>query len=579
MSKKAHSKTSHRAKAKAHPRRQRPPFGPPGLKLPTPINESGVLPRRKQSLEGPDELSILACSDCPVQDLRVLVEYVRSLEPRPDFVLFAGDGVESFRPRPELNLFKELAALTRYGLGAISGNGDPPPSRRLIAGKRVYDLHSHPVRIGRYWFVGLQGAPQVPNGVLMAGNVYSEIEAEDHLERHVPDLFGSEPEPRPVVILCSHAPPFGLADRSIRYGDSHVGSTGLSRFLFDEWHRRSVRLVVCGHSHYSGGSMDEWGGISVVNAASHDREGERLLVSSIHILPRSDPFTGRGLRPEVAVSWAALRGSWPAWGRPGLAPLHWEIGNLHRLRGVGDSRAAALEAAGFVGLRELAHASPEQVVAVRGALFMGTEEAERLPPRARAMIEARLIPLGRYSPPPGRRIYIDIETDLRQSWIWLIGCYDEGQEQLTQFGVRQPGPDAERQAMEQFAAYARERSDAVWCSYSNCALEERLVQGRLRHYRLPELPKGSMVDLYQGFHNAIAVPHDGTGIKALAAALGFPSRHPDLDGLMVASRYLARLGKDSDPIAPELLEYNADDVLCLHHVSKRLSELCDNFGV
>lgn len=534
-----------------------------GVRTPTPIDESGFQPRRKRRTPDLQALTVVACSDCHAQDIRVLLEYVRGLDSKPDFLLYAGDAIERFRPSPATNHLAELAKLTRYGVGAVLGNDDPSPAKRRIAGERVYDLHVRPVRLGRYWFVGSQGAPEVPGGISMSGNVIPEELIEHHLETRIPLLVGRGfDQPLPVCILCSHAPPFGMADRSIRYGEGHIGSTALTRMLFNEDRRRALRLVLCGHAHLSGGQVEEWGGTTVVNIASHDGDEDPLRVAFIRL-------QGRDVQSVRVVS---LRPRWPPWGRTGLPPNYWESHNLSRLRGIGQTREEILYRAGILGLYELAEIDQTKLQSLRDALSAGEQELVQLPVRARALLERRVIPLTRFRPPPGNRIYIDVETDLKQSWIWLIGCYDEREGKLRQFGVRQVGERFEREALEAFTAYAADRPDAVWCSYSNCALEERLVQGRLRHFGLPPLST-SIIDLYQQFHASIAVPDDAGGIKALAAGLGYKFRHPHLDGIVVASRYLAALGSVNDPIAPELLEYNADDVLSLYHVSRRLSEL------
>ena len=79
--------------------------------------------------------------------------------PKPDLILYGGDGIARFRPG-ERNLFEEIAALSKYGLCAVAGNDDKVPNR--IAGKRVYDVHTTALDLGRFAVVGIEGASVVP---------------------------------------------------------------------------------------------------------------------------------------------------------------------------------------------------------------------------------------------------------------------------------------------------------------------------------------------------------------------------------------------------------------------------------
>ena len=52
-----------------------------------------------------NELSILAFSDWHVQSIDALVEFVKSLKPKPDLIFYGGDGFERFESLSEQLLF------------------------------------------------------------------------------------------------------------------------------------------------------------------------------------------------------------------------------------------------------------------------------------------------------------------------------------------------------------------------------------------------------------------------------------------------------------------------------------------
>ncbi len=104
---------------------------------------------------GSDALRIVAFSDYRVQDHSLLLEFIRTLQPTPNLILYAGDDVERFHTGSR-NFFEELAALSTHGLCAVVGNDAPPHSadaprirllnevksaRSHIRGADVFNVH------------------------------------------------------------------------------------------------------------------------------------------------------------------------------------------------------------------------------------------------------------------------------------------------------------------------------------------------------------------------------------------------------------------------------------------------------
>src|SRR5271157_3506787 len=93
-------------------------------------------PRQLKSLEAvgkpcqkpfdSDILRIVAFSDYRMQDISLLLDLLKELQPTPNLILYAGDDVERFHSGKE-NFFEQLAALSTHGLCAVLGN-DPPVS-------------------------------------------------------------------------------------------------------------------------------------------------------------------------------------------------------------------------------------------------------------------------------------------------------------------------------------------------------------------------------------------------------------------------------------------------------------------
>src|SRR5437868_6565364 len=86
-------------------------------------------------------LRIVAFSDYRVQDIRLLYDFIKALNPRPDLILYGGDDVERFQPAEGINWFERLATLTTFGFCGVIGNDNQRVHRKLLCGERVYDVH------------------------------------------------------------------------------------------------------------------------------------------------------------------------------------------------------------------------------------------------------------------------------------------------------------------------------------------------------------------------------------------------------------------------------------------------------
>jgi len=159
------------------------------------------------------------------------------------------------------NLFEKLASLSKYGLAAVIGNDEHPYVRSMINGRKVYNIHYTPLRIGRFLILGQEGAVAVepfnPGYV-----VYGEGDVKFHLT-----LAAKAKSPEDRIIIVSHNPPQGILDRAIRFGERSIGSRALRDFIEE---RNDVALVICGHVHSCGGRSEKLNKTLVVNVSSHD---------------------------------------------------------------------------------------------------------------------------------------------------------------------------------------------------------------------------------------------------------------------------------------------------------------------
>lgn len=428
------------------------------------------------------------------------------------------------------NLFEELASLSKYGLCAVIGNDDDPAVRAIIQGKGVYNVHERPVILGSYAIIGVEGAcikPGEPNpGIVL----YNEGEVSAHLNsfwEHVSDKH---------LFIISHNPPFETLDHALRFGERDIGSETLRSFILEN---PAVSLVVCGHVHYCGGKSANLGNAVVVNAASHDHYGEPGRVALIDLRPY-----GRG-----TVEWHLLH-------------------ELPGIFGIGERTADKLHKAGIRKPEDLIAANLEEVSA---ETHLSVRTLRRLALRARAIVEGRVYRLGSFTPPPRPHIYLDIETDLTQTLIWLVGVHSEAHNLSRCFFANTP--NEEKDILVALLDFVGKEPNATICSFSGSDFDRRVLQKRLQAHQLSTDLADRMVDLCPLVRRSVALPLKSYKLKTLADHFGYQYKHRTIDGWDVAMMYLDYLRKKDSSLRQTLEEYNRDDVMSLPHLIERISAI------
>ena len=482
-----------------------------------------------------DVLRLVAFSDYREQDISLLLQFLSKLRPKPHLILYAGDDGERFHSN-QGNRLAQLASCASYGLCAVLGNAVPQSGtpietlrRAYLTGKNVHDVHTCPLVLGSYAVIGSEGTELEET----LGNRGGLCYAKPHITRHL--LNAAERVKGKHLIVLSHCPPHQALDQAIRFGKRSIGSVALRQFVLRNEH---VPLVVCGHVHACGAQTTTLQRATVVNAASHDDFGDpgRVAVLSVQ--------SGE----VVAVTWHLL----------------WELGSIS---GVGGARLERLQQAGIRTVQQLAAASPERV---RKALNCGVREVAPLVARARSLLLQDAVLFDVFIAPQRKRAYIDIETDLSQRFIWLVGLRIE--EQARTYSFFADTPAQEEAMLIRLLAFLRANSELRLLSYSNCAFEQRVLPRRLSANRLPTAAIDDIQDIYQNIHQSVALPCRSTTVKEISRWCGFQARHPDMDGWEAAVLYGS--GALAKSIKRKLIEYNEDDLLALEHIVRYIEERC-----
>jgi len=485
-----------------------------------------------------DHLDILAFSDCRVQHIPGLLEWIDAQQTRPDLILYGGDDCGRFRPDDATNHFETLASKATYGLAAVIGNDDVVESRALISGERVFELHSRPLQIGPFLIGGIEGSPLDEEDLAIGATLHSEEEIARHL-RAVTSLDNSL-----HLLVLSHTPPRGSLDSAIRFGRREIGSVSLAKALRSQ---AAPEIVVCGHVHSKGGLSELSGQTRVINVASHDSYGAPLVVAQFTWSAR-EPANS----PLFSIDWNRL---------PSLV-------GLQTIWGIGPHYTVRLEREGISTVEGLAASTPE---AVGRALGWAPSSASLRPLilRAQAALQDTLIFIQQIAFPPPPRLFVDIETDPDSSrYVWLVGAFDEANGEFRQFFASKPSLEPQM-VLSPFAEYCKRTSCTSLVCYSGTNFDTRMLVERMKakkFHRPNVVVEGT--DLFYDLRSSVALPIPSYALKEVAFWLGYRFHHPELDGWQAAYEYESATARNP-PVPPKLArklrEYNADDVMSMAH--------------
>lgn len=478
-------------------------------------------------------MKILAFSDWRVQSIGELIKYIRSLNKKPDLIIYAGDDIHRFNTASETggsnNHFEEIAQLSKYGLLAVAGNADPPSTTFAICGRNVRNVHKEPFIIGEYAFIGLEGATKGPGFLL-----YSEEEVESHLNCKLSEV------PNRKLIIVSHTPPYGILDTGIRYAIDHIGSRALRKFLDDHYDR--VSLLICGHSHSQGGKTAKHKGVTIVNCASHDDPGTPGRVALIDI------------SQTVKTKWHHIR----------------EL-SLTNVPLVGNVRAEALKKMGVTNIKQLAELSVSDELANKYDCFQGGS-LELIVNYAKAIVSGKPIVTGRHPffeySPYSKDVYFffDAEYDPDgEGTIFLLGLMTPDGEIKQLFADT---PADEERILTEFKEWLTKETPKL-VSYGFKGADAPQLVKAFKKYNM-STPNIEVFDLYFDCINTqrkeeqfIYLPMPGSmSLKDVASFLGYkrPRNLKIHNGFEAMLQYRRFVETKDEQIKRNLMYYNKSDL-------------------
>jgi len=460
-------------------------------------------------------MKILAFSDYRVQDIDLLMDFIQKMDEKPDLILYAGDDIDRFVERKLIrgfkhiqilrrgkiqnipisrqgkvirNRFGEIASLSKLGLCAVIGNDDFPDVREYIRGKNVYSVHEKPFVFGNYAVIGIEGAIDDPKdkSIGIGYTPYSEATLKKHLEEMKKKIKGKK------IIILSHSPPRNTLDLAYRFGIRNIGSKSLRNFI--KKNHKNIPLVVCGHVHLQGGKHTTIGKTTIVNASSHDGRGEPGKVAIIDVS-----------NDNLNINWHEMYG-------------------IDGIFGIGPVKYQKFKEAGIMSVDKLFGISIEELC---NCLNCNPNFANKILVRAKAVFENKVIPLERMISIEDDAVFLDIETDLVQKLVWLIGIYFTKTDELVQLVAH--NPSQEKSILKKFLHSMKGFRGKIY-TFSGSKFDEYVIKKRLDHYKMGYSNLPEFIDLAIYMRRSYALPMKSYSLKSIASLFGYNYQHPDLSG-------------------------------------------------
>jgi len=482
------------------------------------------------------KLKILAFSDYRVQDIEVLINFIKKMKNKPDLILYAGDDVGRFvehkrdsktgkRGKIIRNYFEEISSYSKLGLCAVMGNDDFPNYHRII-GKNVNNVQDSPLIFKNYVVIGIEGYVEntVDDGI--GYHKFNETTLKKYLETI------KQKNKNKKIIILSHSPPKNTLDFAIRFGQRTIGSTSLKSFI--QKNNEIIPLVVCGHVHLQGGKNENIQKTVVVNAASHDDYGApgKIALIDIH-------------NNVVKIKWNILH--------EGMV-----------IHGIGRTKYNILKKAGITSVEDISITSTKQLSSIFSKSF-----AIKLKKQSQSILENKIIELEPMESIEENTIILDIETNLTSDLVWMIGIYDTEKNKIIQFVAHKPSD--EKIILKQFLDYVKSYKGKIY-TFSATKFDERVIKKRMQHHKIKYSILPKFVDLAFDIIRCYAFPFKSYGLKHISDYFEYDFKHPDISGMWVAIEYLRTYQETKNKkLMKKFLEYNEDDLRSLKWIMDKLS--------
>lgn len=239
--------------------------------------------------------------------------------------------------------------------------------------------------------------------------------------------------------------------------------------------------------------------------------------------------------------------------------------SVSEINGIGGNTFLKFHSAGIKTVEDFANAGVSKI-----SQILGWTEKGGLPfyLRGLAVYQNRVIKIKSPKNISTNPIYLDIETDLFQRTVWMIGIYISKTNEFIQLVADKPKdePKIIKQCLEILSDHPNEPV----ISYSGSHFDERVLRKRfdeenLKHSHLV------FDDILLDIKASLAFPIKAYTLGDLGEYYGYNFKHPNMDGQQVAMLY-SQYANDLKKFRgyEKLCDYNEDDVKSMASVVEHI---------
>lgn len=242
--------------------------------------------------------------------------------------------------------------------------------------------------------------------------------------------------------------------------------------------------------------------------------------------------------------------------------------SVSEINGIGGTTYLKFHAAGIQTVEDFANAGVSKI-----SQILGWTEKGGLPfyIRGLAVYQNRVIKIKAPKNISQSPIYLDIETDLFQRTVWMIGIYITKSNEFIQLVADRPKdePKIIKQCLEILSDHPKEPV----ISYSGSRFDERMLR---RRFDEEKLKHNHLIfdDILLDIKASLAFPIKAYTLGDLGDFYGYNFKHPNMDGQQVALLY-SQYANDLKKFRgyEKLCDYNEDDVKSMASIVEHI--YCD----
>ena len=230
-------------------------------------------------------------------------------------------------------------------------------------------------------------------------------------------------------------------------------------------------------------------------------------------------------------------------------------GSVYEIHGIGFKKYSDFNQAGIKTIKQFVEAG---IPTVSQVMKYGINGGTQVYLRGLSVYQNRVIKIQEPKRISNQPIYLDIETDLNQSTVWMIGIYITKTNEFIQLVANKP--KEEKIILKDCLDILSEHQQEHIISYSGSRFDERVLRRRfddegLTHHHL--LFEDILIDIKKSF----AFPLKSYSLGDLASFYGYNFKYPFMDGMQVAMLY-EQHANDLTKFRgyKKLCQYNEDDV-------------------